>query len=66
MLADRLWKYDNGAYARIALEGDVHTVNMQAAGLDSRDDSKTFFYAFCYGAGAQKLGSIKAPLASAE
>lgn len=64
MLADRLWRYDNGAYAQIALEGDVHTVNMHAAGLDNRDDSKTFFYAFCYGAGPGKLGSIKAPKAS--
>lgn len=37
---------------------DVHTRNMQAAGLDTRDQAKTFIYAFLYGAGPGKLGSI--------
>jgi DNA polymerase I len=29
-----------------------------AAGLQSRDESKTFIYAFIYGAGSKKIGSI--------
>jgi DNA polymerase I-like protein with 3'-5' exonuclease and polymerase domains len=37
---------------------DVHTVNQGMAGLPTRDDSKTFIYAFNYGAGDPKLGSI--------
>jgi DNA polymerase I len=37
---------------------DVHTMNMKAAGLTSRNQAKTFIYAFLYGAGAGKIGSI--------
>jgi DNA polymerase I-like protein with 3'-5' exonuclease and polymerase domains len=37
---------------------DVHTVNQRAAGLDTRDSAKTFIYAFLYGAGDAKIGSI--------
>jgi DNA polymerase I-like protein with 3'-5' exonuclease and polymerase domains len=37
---------------------DVHTKNQKAAGLPSRDAAKTFIYAFLYGAGAPKIGSI--------
>jgi DNA polymerase I-like protein with 3'-5' exonuclease and polymerase domains len=40
------------------LEGDVHTKNQMAAGLDTRDQAKTFIYALLYGAGAAKIGSI--------
>ena len=39
-------------------ETDVHNVNKRAAGLDSRDAAKTFIYAFLYGAGNAKIGSI--------
>lgn len=56
--------YDGGAYGRIILEGDIHTVNQKAAGLPTRNDAKTFIYAFLYGAGDQKMGSIVAPNAS--
>jgi len=45
-------------YAREVCEGDVHTVNMHAAGLQDRSQAKTFIYAFLYGAGNQKIGSI--------
>lgn len=45
-------------YTREIVDGDVHTANMIAAGLTSRDDAKTFIYAFLYGAGDAKLGSI--------
>jgi DNA polymerase-1 len=37
---------------------DVHSVNQRAAGLSTRDDAKTFIYAFLYGAGNAKIGSI--------
>jgi len=37
---------------------DVHSVNQRAAGLSTRDAAKTFIYAFLYGAGNAKIGSI--------
>lgn len=58
MLAHYLYPYDGGRYAKTILEGDIHTSNQQAAGIETRDDAKTFIYAFCYGAGIGKLGSI--------
>lgn len=64
MLASFMGRYDGGKYAKVLLEGDIHTANQKAAGLDTRDDAKTFIYAFLYGAGDQKLGSIVAPTAS--
>ena len=51
-------------YVRTVTEGssklgtDVHTVNQRAAGLATRDAAKTFIYAFLYGAGDAKIGSI--------
>ena len=51
-------RYDGGAYRKVVLEGDIHTHNQEAAGLPTRNMAKTFFYGFCYGAGAEKLGSI--------
>ena len=57
-------RYDGGAYARIVTDGDVHTANQQAAGIPTRDDAKTFIYAFLYGAGDMKLGSIVVPESS--
>lgn len=53
--------YDDGHYAKVLLEGDIHTLNQQAAGLPTRGDAKTFIYAFLYGAGDQKIGSIVLP-----
>jgi len=50
--------YDNGEYARVLQDGDIHSVNQEAAGLPTRDNAKTFIYAFLYGAGDVKLGSI--------
>ena len=46
------------AYTYELLEGDIHTANQQAAGLETRDQAKTFIYALLYGAGAAKIGSI--------
>lgn len=51
-------RWDDGEYGRIVLEGDVHTANQAAAGLSTRDQAKTFAYAYLYGAGDAKLGSI--------
>ena len=45
-------------YTRQLLEGDIHTVNQQAAGLPTRDNAKTFIYGFLYGAGDAKIGTI--------
>lgn len=45
-------------YTRHLLEGDIHTINQLAAGLPTRDAAKTFIYAFLYGAGDGKIGSI--------
>lgn len=41
-LAHFMGKYDGGDYARVLLEGDIHTVNQQAAGLPTRNNAKTF------------------------
>jgi DNA polymerase I-like protein with 3'-5' exonuclease and polymerase domains len=57
-LAHYMARWDSGAYAKELLEGDIHTANQQAAGLPNRDNAKTFIYAFLYGAGDAKIGSI--------
>lgn len=62
-LAHYLFNYDDGEYADIVLNGDVHTYNQKAAGLATRDQAKTFIYAMIYGAGNKKLGSIVDPTA---
>jgi len=51
-------------YVKTVVEGsskdgtDVHTKNQKAAGLQTRDQAKTFIYAFLYGAGPAKIGAI--------
>ncbi len=45
-------------YTNEILNGDIHSTNQVAAGLDTRDKAKTFIYAFLYGAGDAKIGSI--------
>jgi len=73
-LASYMARYDGGAYVKTVLEGrkedgtDIHSVNARALGLDpkkvypvggtGRDIAKVWFYAFIYGAGDHKLGSI--------
>ena len=64
-LAHYLHPYDGGDYANKILEGDIHTVNQEAAGLPTRDAAKTFIYAFLYGAGDEKIGTIIGKGASA-
>lgn len=63
-LAELCAKYDNGALINVLLNEDIHTANQMAAGLETRNQAKTFIYAFMYGGGDAKLGSIVAPLAS--
>lgn len=74
-LAGYMAAYDGGAYVRTVLEGkksdgtDMHSVNCRALGMDpkglvfgdqtGRDVAKTWFYAFIYGAGDEKLGTIR-------
>ena len=45
-------------YTQEILHGDIHTTNQRAAGLGERNQAKTFIYAFLYGAGDAKIGSI--------
>ena len=45
-------------YTKELLTGDIHTKNMELAGIKDRDQAKTFIYAFLYGAGSEKIGSI--------
>jgi DNA polymerase I-like protein with 3'-5' exonuclease and polymerase domains len=51
-------------YVKTVVEGsskdgtDVHTKNQKAAGLQTRDQAKTFIYGFLYGAGPAKIGAI--------
>lgn len=46
------------AYTNEILTGDIHTANQLASGVDTRSQAKTFIYAFLYGAGDAKIGSI--------
>lgn len=57
-LAHFLYPFDNGHYADVVVNGDIHTLNQKAAGLPTRDKAKTFIYAFLYGAGDNKMGKI--------
>ena len=55
MLAHYLARYDDGRYADILLNGDIHQVNADKIGI-TRRDVKTVTYAFLYGAGDVKIG----------
>ena len=57
-LAHYMAAYDDGSYSHEVVNGDVHTINQQAAGLPSRPNAKTFIYGFLYGAGDEKIGKI--------
>lgn len=64
MLGHFLARYDGGEFARSVVSGskddgtDAHSINQRLAGLNSRDSAKTLIYAFMYGAGDHKLGTI--------
>lgn len=49
---------NNDEYTSEVVSGDIHTANQKAAGLETRNQAKTFIYAFLYGAGSAKIGSI--------
>lgn len=63
-LAHFLFSWDQGKYAHAAVSGtkenkdDIHWINAKAMGV-SRDEGKTLFYAWSYGAGLEKLGRTK-------
>ena len=50
--------YDNGAYVKEILSGDIHTHNQKMAGLATRDQAKTMIYCMMYGGGDAKLGEV--------
>jgi DNA polymerase I-like protein with 3'-5' exonuclease and polymerase domains len=64
MLGHYMARFDGGAYARAVVDGDkklgtdAHSLNMKAVGLRTRDGAKTWIYAYLYGAGDLKLGTI--------
>tara|TARA_B100000497_G_scaffold123107_1_gene155234 strand:+ start:703 stop:2127 length:1425 start_codon:yes stop_codon:yes gene_type:complete len=49
---------DDEDFTSVLLREDIHTRNQVAAGLATRPQAKTFIYAFLYGAGDAKIGSI--------
>lgn len=67
-LSHYMFRFDGGIYMKLILEGDVHAANLKAGApyLASRDNAKTFIYAFLYGAGDWKLGTTCRPHASDE
>lgn len=49
---------NDNAYTNEVVSGDIHTANQTAAGLQTRNQAKTFIYAFLYGAGSAKIGTV--------
>ena len=49
---------DDKEFTNVLITEDIHTRNQMAAGLETRPQAKTFIYAFLYGAGDAKIGSI--------
>lgn len=66
-LAHYLAPLDKGAYAKEVVEGDIHQVTADRAGI-TRDQAKTLIYALCFGGGDTRLGQIlgKGPQAGRE
>lgn len=57
-LGHNLQPFDGGAYAHVAATGDVHEANRVAANLDTRARAKRFIYAYLFGGGGWKLGTV--------
>lgn len=61
--AHYMYYWDGGEFVKIILEGDkdkgtdIHSLNASSLGL-SRNEAKTWYYAFMYGSGNDKLGKI--------
>jgi DNA polymerase I-like protein with 3'-5' exonuclease and polymerase domains len=49
---------NDNVYTHEVVSGDIHTTNQTAAGLQTRNQAKTFIYAFLYGAGSAKIGTV--------
>ena len=49
---------DGGQYANEILNGDIHTANQKAMGLETRDQAKTAIYCLIYGGGDARLGEV--------
>ena len=60
VLGHFLAPYDNGAFAEVVVNGDIHQQNADRVGC-SRKQVKTLTYAFMYGAGDTKLGHSLQP-----
>jgi len=54
-LGHYLHRFDDGAFADVVLNGDIHQQNADRVGC-TRKEVKTITYAFIYGAGDAKLG----------
>jgi DNA polymerase I-like protein with 3'-5' exonuclease and polymerase domains len=54
-LGHYLHRFDEGAFADVVCNGDIHQQNADRVGC-TRTQVKTLTYAFIYGAGDQKLG----------
>ncbi len=54
-LGHYLARFDEGAFAHVVCNGDIHQQNADRVGC-TRPEVKTLTYAFIYGAGDQKLG----------
>jgi DNA polymerase-1 len=52
--------FDQGAFADVVVNGDIHTQNAERVGC-SRSEVKSLVYGFIYGAGDVKLGHILHP-----
>ena len=59
-LGHYLSRFDEGAFADVVCNGDIHQQNADRVGC-SRREVKTICYAFIYGAGDQKLGHSLSP-----
>ncbi len=59
-LGHYLAKYDQGRFADLVVNGDIHQINADSVGC-TRKQVKSLTYAFIYGAGDAKMGKILFP-----
>ena len=65
-LGHYLARFDEGAFAEVVLNGDIHQQNADRVGC-TRKEVKTLTYAFIYGAGDAKMGhSLRPELSDAQ
>ena len=65
-LGHYLHRFDEGAFADVVIDGDIHQQNADRVGC-TRKEVKTLTYAFIYGAGDQNLGhSLRPELSDAQ